>query len=119
MTVIEQENTVFHKILRREIPAKIVFEDDLLLAFRDTNPVAPTHILIVPKKTIPSLREAGDADEQLLGHVFLVARQIAEHEGIAEEGYRLVLNVGKFGGQMVMQFHLHLLGGRPLSWPPG
>lgn len=116
---MHKEDTVFHKIIRREIPATIVFEDERVIAFRDINPVAPVHILVVPKKTIPSLREASPEDGDLLGYLFLTASQIARDEGISESGYRVVVNSGEHGGQSVFQLHLHLLGGRDFPWPPG
>lgn len=111
--------TIFHKIIKREIPAKVVYEDDSVMAFRDVNPVAATHILIVPKKTLPSLREAQNGDEQLLGHMLVVAAQLARDEKISEDGYRVVINSGEAGGQTVFQLHMHLLGGRHFTWPPG
>lgn len=115
----EQENTIFHRIIRGEIPAKIVYEDKLVVAFRDVNPVSPSHVLIVPRKTLPSLKDTGKEDAELLGHMMLVARQIAHDESGDADGYRLVMNIGKHGGQSVMQMHLHVLCGRPFSWPPG
>ena len=112
-------NTVFHKILRREIPAEIVFEDDRVFAFRDISPVAKTHVLIVPKKDIQGCNEVREADAELIGYLVLVAQRIAQSEGIAESGYRLVFNCGEDGTQTVPQNHLHLIGGRRLAWPPG
>lgn len=112
-------DTIFHKIIRREIPATIVYEDEHALAFRDISPVAPVHVLIIPKVTIPSLREADAQHKELLGHLLLVAGQIARSEGLDENGYRVVVNAGEDGGQTVFQLHLHLLGGRELEWPPG
>lgn len=111
-------NTIFHKIIRKEIPANIVHEDDKCVAFRDVNPVAPTHILIVPRKDIAGVGEAKAADEQLLGHLMVVAKEIAEKEGL-QDGYRLVVNNGPAAGQTVAQLHVHLLGGREMKWPPG
>lgn len=113
------DDTIFHKIIRREIPADIVFEDDLVLAFRDITPVSPTHILVIPKKTLPSLREAEPGDEQLLGHMLAVCAEIARKEGVQEDGYRVVINAGKRAGQAVFQLHMHVLGGRDFAWPPG
>lgn len=110
--------TIFQKIIDRQIPADIVFEDDQCLAFRDVNPQAPTHVLIVPKKPIPSLAHADDVDEQVLGHLLLVARNLARDLGLPN-GYRTVLNCGRDGGQSVDHLHVHLLGGRALGWPPG
>jgi histidine triad (HIT) family protein len=111
--------TIFHKIMRKEIPATIVHEDEQVVAFRDNSPVANTHILIVPRKTVPSVAEATAADATLLGHMVLVAAELARKQGISESGYRLVFNCGGDGGQSVPQLHLHLLGGRSFSWPPG
>ncbi|MEM6521895.1 MAG: histidine triad nucleotide-binding protein [Cyanobacteria bacterium P01_C01_bin.70] len=113
------EDTIFGKIIRREIPADIVHEDDLCLAFRDVAPQAPTHVLVIPKKPIPKLADATNEDKALLGHLLLVVKAIAEQLGIAEDGYRVVINTGTNGGQTVFHLHLHLLGGRSLQWPPG
>ena len=110
--------TIFKRIIDREIPAQIVYEDDQTLAFRDINAQAPTHIVIIPKKEIPSLADSSDADEQLLGHLFVVARKIAEQLKLTN-GYRTVVNCGKDAGQSVNHLHMHLLAGRSLSWPPG
>ena len=110
--------TLFEKIIARQIPAEIVFEDDLCLAFRDISPQAPTHILVVPKKPIPRISEAPSGDQTLLGHLFLTAAAIAQTENLAE-GFRIVVNNGSHGGETVPHFHIHLLGGRPLQWPPG
>ncbi|MBD3815585.1 MAG: histidine triad nucleotide-binding protein [Halothiobacillus sp.] len=111
--------TVFSKIIRREIPADIVFENDRVLAFRDINPQAPVHILIIPKKPIPTLNDIQAEDAPLLGELFVVAAQLAAEEGIAEAGYRTVFNCRDHGGQEVYHLHLHLLGGRQMTWPPG
>ena len=113
------EETIFSKIIRREIPAEIVHEDDLCLAFRDIAPQAPVHILVIPKKAIAGVQYAEAGDAALLGHLLVTARQIAETEGIATAGFRLVINAGDHGGQTVDHLHVHLLGGRPLQWPPG
>ena len=110
--------TIFSKIINKQIPADIVYEDDLSLAFRDINPQAPVHILIIPKKTIPQLNDAEGSDQELLGHLMLVANKVAEKEGVAD-GYRLVLNNGVGAGQLVMHVHFHLMAGRSLKWPPG
>ncbi len=112
-------DTIFGKIIRREIPANILHEDDLCLAFTDIAPVAPTHILVIPKKPIPSLSDATAEDKELLGHLLLIVNQIASQSGLAESGYRVVINTGTEGGQTVFHLHLHVLGGRPLQWPPG
>ena len=113
------EETIFSKIIRREIPADIVHEDEQCLAFRDIQPQAPTHILVIPKKVITGMQRAGVDDTVLLGHLLVTARQIAIDEGIANDGFRLVINAGDNGGQTVNHLHIHLLGGRPLRWPPG
>lgn len=107
--------TIFSKIIRREVPATIVFQDEWVTAFRDINPQAPTHILIVPNKLIPTVNDVTAEDEQMLGHLFTVARQIAEQEGIAVNGYRLLVNCNGDGGQEVFHLHMHLVGGRPLG----
>ena len=110
--------TIFTKIINKEIPADIVYEDDLCLAFRDINPHAPVHILIIPKKSMPKLNDAGVADQGLLGHLMLVANKVADMEGVAD-AFRLVLNNGAGAGQEIFHMHLHLLAGRPFTWPPG
>ncbi len=110
--------TIFAKIIRREIPAQIEHEDELCLAFHDVSPQAPTHILVIPKKPLPSLAEVTDADIPLLGHLMRVATDIATKLNLAN-GYRLVVNCGTDGGQTVNHLHIHLLGGRSLGWPPG
>ncbi|AFY71565.1 histidine triad (HIT) protein [Thalassoporum mexicanum PCC 7367] len=110
--------TIFSKIINREIPADIVYEDDLSLAFRDVNPQAPVHILVIPKQPIPMVADAVAADQSLLGHLLLVAAQIAKAEGLAK-GFRLVINNGEDGGQSVPHLHVHILGGRSMQWPPG
>ena len=112
------DDTIFGKIIRKEIPADIVHEDELCLGFRDITPQAPTHILVIPKKPIPTLADAGTEDKELLGHMLLTVKLIAEQEGLGD-GYRVVINTGKDGGQTVFHLHMHLLGGRSLSWPPG
>ena len=109
------EGTIFSKIIRGEIPADIVYQDDLVTAFRDINAQAPTHILIVPNKLIPTVNDITPEDEPALGRMFTVASKIASEEGIAEEGYRLIVNCGKHSGQEVYHLHLHLLGGRQLG----
>jgi histidine triad (HIT) family protein len=111
--------TLFEKIIAREIPAAIVYEDDLVLAFRDINPQAPTHIVIIPKKPIPRIAEATDADQAKLGHLLLKAAVVAEKVGLKQNGYRLVINNGADGGETVPHLHCHILGGRPMQWPPG
>lgn len=109
------EPTLFSKIIDREIPADILFQDDRVTAFRDINPQAPTHILIVPNKVIPSVNDVAEEDEAVLGYLFIVARRLADQEGIAEDGYRLVINCGRHGNQEIYHLHMHLLGGRPLG----
>jgi histidine triad (HIT) family protein len=112
-------DTIFSKIIKREIPADIVYEDEDVLAFRDVNPQAPTHILIIPKKAIPTVNDLKEADAVLAGKMILAARKIAADSGFAEDGYRLVINCNLRGGQTVYHLHLHLLGGRQFNWPPG
>lgn len=113
------EDTIFGKIIRREIPADIVYEDDLCLAFRDIAPQAPTHVLVIPKKPIPKLSDATAEDKELLGHLLMTVKTVAEQLELSEDGYRIVINTGANGGQTVFHLHLHILGGRSLSWPPG
>ncbi len=112
-------DTIFGKIIRKEIPADIVYEDELVLAFNDISPQAPTHILIIPKKSIPKLSGATAQDSALLGHMLLKAKEIAASAGLAEDGFRLVINNGAGVGQTVFHLHIHILGGRPFAWPPG
>ena len=111
-------STLFGKIIRREIPADIVYEDDLCLAFRDINPQAPVHVLLIPKKEIDQVGNAKAADQALLGHMMLTAGKIARQLGIGD-AFRLVVNNGAEAGQTVFHLHLHILGGRKLRWPPG
>ena len=111
--------TLFEKIIAREIPASIVYEDDRVLAFKDINPGAPTHVLIVPKTPIPRIAEAQPEDQQVLGHLLLKAAEVAKQLGLTEGGYRLVINSGPDAGESVPHLHLHILGGRRLHWPPG
>lgn len=113
------QETIFHKIIRKEIPAEIVYEDEQVLAFKDVNPVAPVHILIIPKKTIPSLREVQAEDKELLGHMLVVVSEISSELGVEKDGYRVVINAGEQGGQTVFQLHMHLIAGRDCKWPPG
>lgn len=114
----EAPDTLFSKIIRREIPADIVYEDDLAIAFRDIQPQAPVHILVIPKKPIVKLADADPEDQTLLGHLLLTVQKVAAQEGLTN-GYRTVINTGKDGGQTVYHLHIHLLGGRALAWPPG
>ena len=111
--------TLFEKIIAREIPADIVYEDDHCVAFRDLHPQAPVHVLVVPRKPVVNVAQATDDEALLLGRVLLAARNVAKQLGLAESGYRLVLNNGEHGGQTVFHLHCHVLGGRPLAWPPG
>jgi len=110
---------LFCRLAAGEIPARLVHEDDLVVAFHDIAPRAPTHILLITRQHIPSALELTEADGPLLGHVFAVAAAIARDAGLADSGYRLVSNVGRWGGQTVAHLHWHLLGGRPFTWPPG
>lgn len=113
-------NTIFSKIISKEIPADIVYESDKILAFRDIKPQAPVHILIIPKIEIPTIREVkGREHSNLLAEMFDAANEIAKKEGISEDGFRLVFNCGDNGGQDVYHIHMHLLGGRKMNWPPG
>ena len=112
------EKTIFKRIIDREIPADIVYEDDLCLAFNDVNPQAPTHVLLIPKKEIASVDDIDPADEALIGHLFVIARKIAADLGLSG-GYRVVTNCGSAAGQEVMHLHFHILAGRKLGWPPG
>jgi histidine triad (HIT) family protein len=111
--------TLFEKIIAREIPATIVYEDDLVIAFRDIKPQAPTHVLVIPKKPLTRIAEAKPEDEQLLGHLLLKAAEVARKLGLAESGFRLVFNNGPDAGEAVPHLHCHLLGGRAMDWPPG
>ncbi|MGB0639350.1 MAG: histidine triad nucleotide-binding protein [Myxococcota bacterium] len=111
--------TIFQKIIDGEIPADKVFEDERVLAFRDIHPQAPVHVLVIPKKPIVSLADADEEDRDLMGHMLLVAAEVARAEGLEKAGYRVVTNIGSDGGQSVGHIHLHVLGGRSLGWPPG
>lgn len=111
--------TVFGKILRGEIPCQKVYEDELVLAFDDVAPMAPVHVLIIPKAAIAGLNDTGPTHQALLGHMLATARKVAELKGITQSGYRVVMNSGPDGGQSVFHMHVHLLGGRQLGWPPG
>ena len=110
---------LFEKIIARQIPAKIVYEDGMVLAFHDVNPQAPVHVLLVPKKPVPRIAGAQAEDQALLGHLLLKAAHVATLLAIHETGYRLVINNGRDGGESVPHLHCHILGGRPMSWPPG
>ena len=110
--------TIFQKIIDKEIPAEIIYEDDSVLSFKDVSPQAPVHFLVIPKKPITMIENAEDADENILGHLLLVGRKVAKEQGL-EKGYRMVINNGVEGCQSVYHLHLHVLGGRQLKWPPG
>lgn len=112
-------DTIFTKIINREIPADIILEDEDLIAFADINPQAPVHILVVPKKQIPTTNDLEEQDDELMGKIIIAASKIAKKTGIADNGYRLVINCNSDGGQAVYHIHCHLLGGRKLNWPPG
>jgi len=118
-TLGAMKHCLFCQIARRERPGRIVFEDDSVVAFEDLNPQAPVHILIIPKKHLAGLDEAAAEDEALLGHVQRVAAQLAADRNVSRSGYRTVLNVGPHAGQSIFHLHLHLIGGRPMRWPPG
>ena len=113
------EDCIFCKIINKEIPASIVFEDEKMIAFNDINPQAPIHILLIPREHFTSLNDIPEEKKNILSHLLLKARQIAQEKGIAEKGYRIVLNTEKDSGQEVFHIHLHLLGGRRMHWPPG
>lgn len=110
---------LFLKIIERKIPADIVYETDEILAFRDISPQAPTHLLIIPKEPIRTMNDLEDTHAEMVGKLFLTAAELARQEGIAEDGYRVVMNCNRAGGQAVYHIHLHLLGGRQMAWPPG
>jgi histidine triad (HIT) family protein len=113
------DETIFAKILKGEIPSEKVYADTEFYAFRDANPAAPTHILIIPRKPIPKISDATEEDTEMLGRMLIVANKIAEGEGLSENGYRYVINNGVDGGQSVYHLHMHILGGRQMAWPPG
>ncbi len=110
--------TIFDKIIAKEIPAEILYEDDLALAFKDINPQAPVHFLVIPKKPIATINDIAEEDREVVGHLYLVAAKIAAEHGFADEGYRAVMNCNEFGGQTVYHIHLHVLAGKPMGWPP-
>jgi histidine triad (HIT) family protein len=113
------EDCLFCKIINKKIPSAIVFEDDKVIAFRDIDPQAPVHILIVPRKHVPTLMDLTDEDKEIIGYIYLVAKKLAQKEGVAKKGFRVVANCNADAGQAVFHIHFHLLGGRRLSWPPG
>ena len=112
-------SSLFTKIINREIPADIVYEDNDVIAFNDINPQAPIHILVVPKKEIRTLNDVSDDDKEIIGKIFIVAKKIAKKLNIDKTGYRTIFNCNEHGGQPVYHIHLHLMGGRQLNWPPG
>lgn len=112
-------STIFTQIINREIPADIVYEDEFCLAFRDINPQAPVHVLLIPKKKIVSMATVETGDQTVLGHLMIKASEIASMLGLSESGYRLVVNTNEDAGQSVFHLHIHILGGRELTWPPG
>ncbi|RUO81202.1 histidine triad nucleotide-binding protein [Idiomarina tyrosinivorans] len=112
------EDTLFSKIIRREIPADIVYEDELSLAFKDINPQAPVHLLIIPKQAIATVNDVNEDNAHLVGHLYVVASKLASQYGFAKDGYRLVMNCNEDGGQTVYHLHLHLLAGKAMGWPP-
>lgn len=114
-----EEETVFSQIIAKKKPAEIIYEDDEVVAFKDINPQAPVHVLIVPRKPIPKLTDADETDSAMLGKMVMVARKIAKDFNLDQDGFRLLLNQGKNGGQTIYHLHFHLLGGRRLMWPPG
>jgi histidine triad (HIT) family protein len=113
------ERTLFEKIVAREIPAEILYEDESALCFRDIDPQAPVHLLLIPKQPLPRIGEASAKDQKLLGHLMALIPRIASQEGFAEDGYRVVVNNGQHGGEAVPHLHIHLLAGRQMQWPPG
>ena len=116
---MSEENCLFCRMIRKEIPTDFVYSDDHAIVIRDINPQAPTHLLVIPVEHLESLDEASKHDEPVLGHLLRVAARVANDEGLAESGYRTVINTGAGAGQSVFHLHVHVLGGRPLSWPPG
>mmetsp|Transcript_40584 Transcript_40584/g.130455 ORF Transcript_40584/g.130455 Transcript_40584/m.130455 type:complete len:162 (+) Transcript_40584:25-510(+) len=112
-------DTIFGKIIRKEIPAKIAYEDDTVLAFHDVAPQAPVHVLVIPKKPIAMIQDVCEDDEPLIGHLMATAAKVAKGLGLDDDGYRLVINNGKHGAQSVYHLHVHILGGRQMTWPPG
>lgn len=112
-------STIFNKIIKKEITADILYEDDLSIAFRDLNPTAPEHILIIPKKSIKTINDIEESDKSLIGHLFIVAKKIAKDINVSESGYRIVFNCNENAGQSVFHIHMHLIGGRKMLWPPG
>jgi len=116
---MSQEKTIFKKIIDGEIPAKIIYQDDLCLAFHDVSPQAPVHVLLIPKKEVINVADLKEDDRELAGHLLMTAGKVARELGVDQDGYRVVANCGANGGQSVDHLHLHILAGRQLSWPPG
>ena len=116
---MSQKDCLFCKIVDGDLPADIVYENDMLVAFRDINAKAPTHILLIPRRHIATMNDLQNGDESLAGELFLTAAKIAADEGLADDGYRVVMNCNEAAGQSVFHIHLHLMGGRPMGWPPG
>jgi len=116
---MSEQDCLFCKILSGDIPADIVYESDSAIAFRDVNPQAPTHVLVIPRKHVATINDLDEDDQEIVGSLYLAAKEIARAEGISEEGYRAVMNCNEGAGQSVFHIHLHVLGGRALSWPPG
>jgi histidine triad (HIT) family protein len=116
---MSEQDCLFCKILDGEIPADVIYESDAAIAFRDINPQAPTHVLIIPRRHIASINDLEEADREVVGSLYIAAQEIAQQEGIAETGYRAVMNCGEGAGQTVFHIHMHVLGGRALGWPPG
>lgn len=118
MSQVNTTETIFTKIINREIPADIIYEDEMSLAFKDINPQAPVHFLVIPKKPIATINDIEEADRVIVGHLYMVAAKLAKEQGYAEDGYRAVMNCNSHGGQTVYHIHLHVLAGKPMGWPP-
>jgi len=116
---MSEQDCLFCKVLNGDIPADIVYESDSAIAFRDINPQAPTHVLVIPRKHVATINDLDEEDQEIVGSLYLAAKDIARAEGISDEGYRVVMNCNEGAGQSVFHIHLHVLGGRALSWPPG
>ena len=116
---MSEQDCLFCKVLNGDIPADIVYESDSAIAFRDINPQAPTHVLVIPRKHVATINDLGEEDQEIVGSLYLAAKDIARAEGLSDEGYRVVMNCNEGAGQSVFHIHLHVLGGRALGWPPG
>lgn len=116
---MSEQDCLFCKVLNGDIPADIVYESDSAIAFRDINPQAPTHVLVIPRKHVATINDLDEGDQEIVGSLYLAAKDIARAEGLSDEGYRVVMNCNEGAGQSVFHIHLHVLGGRALSWPPG